>query len=128
MESATKTDKTKCDCDEIDTPKKEPEPSFQELGLAVYDSVSDETCKALLNALVERIHTEAKPHCAGVPLPFDFSFEVDGIGGFRWGQVVSCDRIPAGIRKNMQWQVTKVDHSITANDWVTKVGTVAKSL
>jgi len=128
MDSATKTDKTKCDCDEIDTPKKEPEPSFQELGLAVYDYVSDETCKALLNALVERIHTEAKPHCAGVPLPFDFSFEVDGIGGFRWGQVVSCDRIPAGIRKNMQWQVTKVDHSITANDWITKVGTVAKPL
>lgn len=128
MPTAGKADKTKCDCDEIDTPKKEPEPSFQELGLAVYDYVSDETCKALLNALVERIHTEAKPHCAGVPLPFDFSFETDGIGGFRWGQVVSCDRIPAGIRNNMHWQITKVDHSITANDWITKIGTVAKPL
>ena len=126
MPSAGKTDKTKCDCDEIDTPKKEPEPTFRELGLAVYDDVNDETTKALLNALVERIHKEAKPHCAGVPLPFDFNFEVDGIGGFRWGQVISCDRIPAGIRSNMQWQITKVDHSITANDWITKIGTVAR--
>ena len=126
MPTATKTNRTKCDCDEIDTPKKEPEPSFAELGLALFDNVNDETSKALLNALVEKIHKEAKPHCAGVPLPFDFSFEVDGIGGFRWGQVVSCDRIPAGIRNNMQWQITKVDHSITANDWITKIGTVAR--
>ena len=80
----------------------------------------------MLTKLIETIHGEPKPHCAGTPLPFDFSFEVDGIGGFRWGQVVSCDRIPEAIRSKMQWQITKVDHSITANDWVTKVGTIAR--
>lgn len=124
--TAKKDQKTKCDCDSIPTPKAEPAPSLNELGAAATSYVSDETCGALLTKLIETIHEQPKPHCAGTPLPFDFSFEVDGIGGFRWGQVVSCDRIPEAIRSKMQWQITKVDHSITANDWVTKVGTIAR--
>lgn len=118
--------KTKCDCDDVGDAKSVSPPSLDELGSAVTNYISDETCGALLTKLVETIHDEAKPHCAGTPLPFDFNFEVDGIGGFRWGQTISCDRIPAAIRSNMQWQVTKVDHSITPNDWVTKVSTVAR--
>ena len=114
-----------CDCDEIDDDKVVI-PTLEELGTAATVYISDETCGALLTKLVETIHKELKTHCDGVMLPFDFNFEVDGIGGFRWGQMVSCDRIPQVIRDGMQWQVTKVDHTITPNDWVTKVSTVAR--
>lgn len=115
-----------CDCDEIDDAKSVTPPTLEELGTAATVYISDETCGALLTKLVETIHEQPKTHCDGVMLPFDFNFEVDGIGGFRWGQMVSCDRIPQVIRDGMQWQVTKVDHSITPNDWVTKVSTVAR--
>ncbi len=67
-----------------------------------------------------------RDHCTGVPLPFEFSFTVDGIGGFEFGQMVSSDRIPQEIRDNFEWQVTTVEHSITANDWTTTVSTVCR--
>ena len=67
-----------------------------------------------------------REHCKGVPLPFNFSFTVDGIGGFEFGQMVSSDRIPPQIRKNFEWQITTVEHSITVNDWTTNVNTVCR--
>jgi hypothetical protein len=67
-----------------------------------------------------------RQHCKGVPLPFNFSFTVDGIGGFEFGQMVSSDRIPPQIRKNFEWQITTVEHSITVNDWTTNVNTVCR--
>jgi hypothetical protein len=96
----------------------------------VYDYVSDETCNALRNEVVARIQdlTDAgtPPHC-NTALPFDFGFECDGVGGFAFGQLVTADRIPAQIRNSFDFQITKVEHSVTANDWVTKVSTVARA-
>lgn len=116
-----------CDCDKVDTPAKKAPPTKSELIEQCKDSISDSTCQALRAEIVkEMVGEEKSPHCAGVMLPFDFSFECDGIGGFRFSQLISCDRIPPDIRNKMVWQITKVDHSITANDWTTKVGTVCR--
>ena len=65
--------------------------------------------------------------CEGIPLPFEFSFTLDGIGGFGWGQVVTCDRIPPAVANGYEWQVTTAEHSITINDWVTTVNTIART-
>lgn len=69
---------------------------------------------------------QKRDHCKGVPLPFEFSFTIDGIGGFEFGQMVSSDRIPKAISDNFEWQVTSVEHSITVNDWTTTVNTVCR--
>lgn len=65
-------------------------------------------------------------HCKGVILPFEFSFTLDGIGGFGFGQMVTSDRIPQALRDVYEWQVTSVEHSITVNDWTTTVNTVCR--
>tara|TARA_R110000803_G_scaffold9657_1_gene30304 strand:- start:10062 stop:12020 length:1959 start_codon:yes stop_codon:yes gene_type:complete len=113
-------------CD--DAPDKESPPTLSDLVDALYYDVNDMTCGALLEGIVKKINDDVdKRHCAGVPLPFDFNFTMDGVGGFEFGQLVSSNRIPEDIRKNFRWQVTKVEHSITANDWETKVSTVARA-
>ena len=65
-------------------------------------------------------------YCVGMPMPFEFSFTLDGIGGFSFGQMVTCDRIPYEIRTAFDWQVTSVEHSISNNDWTTTVNTVCR--
>lgn len=116
-----------CDCDEVDTPDKKSPPTKSELIEQCKDEINDSTCQALRAEIIREMVEEVKsPHCAGVMLPFDFSFECDGIGGFRFSQLISCDRIPKAIRDKMVWQITKVDHSITVNDWTTKIGTVCR--
>lgn len=129
MRNATpgKKDNAKCGCDEVDTPAKTSPPTKSELIEQCIDDISDQTCQALRNEIIKEMSGEAKPpHCTGVMLPFDFGFECDGIGGFRFSQLISCNRIPQAIRDKLVWQITKVDHTITANDWTTKVGTVCR--
>lgn len=126
-------DSAKCDCDNVPAPKAKAPPTFSELIDNVKDAVNDQNVQALRNKIIEKINGSGgwlggakPPHCAGVMLPFDFNFECDGIGGFRFAQLVSCNRIPPAVKNKFVWQITKVDHSITANDWVTKVGTVCR--
>lgn len=66
------------------------------------------------------------PYCASTILPMNFSVAVSGIGGFKWGQSVSCDRIPPDMTTSCNWQVTTVEHEVTPDDWVTRINTVAR--
>ena len=124
-------DNAKCDCDEVSTPNKQEPPSYSELIQECKDEVNDQTVAALRSKIVERLAggggtKSVQERCKGVMLPFDFSFECDGIGGFRFGQLISCNRIPPALKQKFVWQITKVDHTISANDWVTKVSTVCR--
>jgi hypothetical protein len=111
-----------------DAPEAKADPSFDDLIDNLYYDVNDQTCGALLEGLVKEINNDdSKKHCLGVPLPFDLNFTMDGIGGFEFGQLVSSNRIPTPIREEFRWQVTKVEHSITANDWSTTVSTVCRA-
>jgi hypothetical protein len=65
-------------------------------------------------------------YCANAILPMNFGAVVTGIGGFKWGQIVSCDRIPDEMTKTVRWQVTTVEHEVTPDDWTTKINTVAR--
>lgn len=67
-------------------------------------------------------------YCKNSILPMNFSATVTGIGGFRWGQSVTCDRIPQEMRDSVVYQVTTVEHSVTADDWTTTVNTVARKI
>ena len=92
--------------------------------------VTDESCdtvRVLMKQTIDKLKGPATPaQCKGTPLPFELAISLDGIGGFGFGQVVTAGRIPAAIRTNFIHQVTAVEHSVTAQDWVTTVNTIAR--
>jgi hypothetical protein len=66
-------------------------------------------------------------YCRSSMVPFEFSATVTGVGGFRFGQLVTCDRIPEEMRKAFNFQVTTVEHSIKPEDWTTTINTIGKN-
>ena len=110
-----------------DSSKAADEPSRSDLFDEMSDEVNDQTVAALQTWVDKKVGDIDIEKCSGTPLPFDFNFEVDGIGGFEFGQMVSANRIPEGIRREFRWQVTKVEHEVSVNDWVTKVSTICRS-
>jgi len=121
-----KTLYTECgDCDDADNAVEEP--TLEDIFEDMESEINDQTVGALQTFIDERVNKPDPGKCAGTPLPFDFNFEVDGIGGFEFGQMVSSTRIPDGVRKEFRWQITKVEQEVSANDWVTKVSTVCRA-
>ncbi len=120
--------KDKCDCDGAAPNQKSPD--FNELFKNLSEEVNDTTVSAARSAIIEAyaksVNGGNDDHCKGMIIPFEFSFTTDGIGGFSFGQIVSSDRIPEEVRNAYDWQVTAVEHSITANDWTTTVNTVMR--
>lgn len=114
-----------CICDKVPSPKAE-NPSFDEVFENMKDDVNDASCRACHAALVEAYGKGGDQQCKGMVLPFEFSITVDGIGGFEFGQVVTCDRIPEAQRNGYDWQVTAVEHNVTPQDWTTTINTVAR--
>ena len=102
------------------------EPTFDELVDKFWWEVNDQSVGALQTFLEKEISVFNPRQCAGQMLPFDFNFTVDGVSGFEFGQIVTSNRIPKAVRDNKLWQVTKVEHSITPNDWETSISTVCK--
>ena len=102
-------------------------PTFNDLLDNMSDEINGQTVNAMRAWLEKQLSDTSSEGCAGVPLPFDFGFTVDGVSGFEFGQMITSSRIPAAVRDNFRWQVTKVEHSITANDWETSVSTVCRS-
>ena len=84
--------------------------------------------KATLDSKAARSPQGNSPssYCASTMLPMNFSATVSGIGGFHWGQSVTCDRLPSDIKALTQYQVTAVEHDITPDDWTTTINTVAR--
>lgn len=108
------------------SPKKAEEPTFDELVDAFWWEVNDQSVGALQTFLDKQISVFSPKQCAGSMLPFDFNFTVDGVSGFEFGQIVTSNRIPKDVRANKIWQITKVEHKITPNDWETSISTVCK--
>jgi hypothetical protein len=82
--------------------------------------------EAARSGLIGKLNETGKGNCPTI-LPFEFSFTLDGIGGFKFGQYVTHPRIPEGIRNQLKFQVTSVEHQISdTNDWTTTVNTIAR--
>jgi hypothetical protein len=62
--------------------------------------------------------------------PFNFSFTLDGIDGFIFGNVVETTWLPTRFIKkgepSIVFTVTNVEHSFSGNDWTTTVNTVCR--
>jgi hypothetical protein len=90
--------------------------------------LKEQKAQAEQDTLEKKSKTSNSPsaYCAGTMLPLNFSAVVSGIGGFHWGQSVTCDRLPEDIKARTQYQVTAVEHSISVDDWTTTINTVAR--
>jgi len=54
--------------------------------------------------------------------PFDVSFTIDGINGFRYGDVLQFEGLPIRYRINTVFSVINVTHTIGSNGiWTTNV-------
>lgn len=54
-------------------------------------------------------------------MPFEMSLTFDGIGGFGWGQAITCNLLPSYVKERFVYQITSVEHSVTYGDWTTTV-------
>jgi hypothetical protein len=70
--------------------------------------------------------SEKGEYCNSPILPIGLGVTVSGIGGFRWGQGVTCDRLPPDVANRLKWQVTTVEHNVTPDDWTTTIKTVGR--
>lgn len=115
------------DCENSDNSVEEPDE--EELLENMRDGeINDKTTSAYLSYIRKELaDADSRVQCAGVPLPFDLSFSMDGISGFEFGQLVSSDRVPKEIAEGFRWQITKVEHSLSGNEWKTTMSTVARA-
>ena len=109
-------------------------------GGATTYAISDAELLAALNVLgsqgtsaenVSAVQTALKASIKGhanvsAMYPIDFSFTVDGCGGFIFGNAVTTNYLPgkyANKRKSV-FTVTTVEHNVSGNDWTTTCNTV----
>ena len=100
---------------------------FSEAFENLAEEVTDDTVEAARTAMLgEILKSPTNTQCQNVPVPLEFSVTLDGVGGFGFGQLITSDRIPESVRSKWNFQITAVEHSVTAQDWVTKINTVAR--
>lgn len=58
--------------------------------------------------------------------PVNFAVTVDGISGFKFGDAVTTNLLPAGYAGAMFFTVTKINHKVDATSWETTINTVAR--
>ena len=92
----------------------------------VTDESTSQAAALLRQEYADSVYGGYDDFCAGQPLPFELSLTVDGIGGFGFGQLITCNRIPETIRDTYYWQVTSVEHTINASGWVTIINTIPR--
>jgi len=92
----------------------------------VTDASTSQAASLLRQEYANSVYKGEDQHCAGQPLPFELSITIDGVGGFGFGQLITCNRIPQGIRESYDWQVTSVEHTISTSGWITQINTVPR--
>jgi len=74
------------------------------------------------------IKAELKEACKNITLPFEMSFTlVGGVGGFGFGQIVTCNLVPESVRTKFEFQVLNAAHTVNVKGWTTEVTTVARA-
>lgn len=129
------------DCDsETEEPKKVFLDAMGKLLLKRTDKRAEAAKVSFLKYLTDlnKKNQESNPkrtfqNCPTIPYPFELSLSLDGIGGFKWGQYITTDRIPERYQTTQTggtfvWQVTTVEHEITPNDWKTGIQTILRYL
>lgn len=83
------------------------------------------THKYLMNKFSEAITKTSNENPGGL-IPFELSFTMKGISGMKIGQafrIADESILPTKYRGNCAFIITKLDHTIQSNRWLTNVGT-----
>ena len=93
------------------------------LTLVGNQGTSAENVSAVQTALKATI---AAVSSVSVMYPIDFSFTVDGVSGFIFGNAVDTNYLPGKYadRSKSVFTVTTVEHNVSGNDWTTTCNTV----
>ena len=95
--------------------------AYQELA----DERSDESVKAA-KAAFAGVKDWAAPSTVNTApiLPLNLELEIDGIDGLQWGNTIKCTYLPQRYADKLSFKVTKVSHTISKDDWITKIETL----
>jgi len=59
--------------------------------------------------------------------PFDASFTISGINGFRYGDVLSFPGLPKKYTANTVFSIIKINHTVSSTgEWKTKINTIMR--
>ncbi len=96
----------------------------------VKQHVKDDNVSSLRQELIqlknEAQNSSSRQICRSPIMPFEFAATLTGVGGFVFGQSITCDRLPQDLRDNFVYQVTGVEHTVSPTDWTTGIKTVAR--
>jgi len=93
---------------------------------ALRAEVNDKTVASAKSYQVELRRSKDNNVCNKAVMPFQLGITITGIGGFTFGQLVTLDRLPGTLKSKIAYQVTAVEHSISPEDWTTKINTVGR--
>jgi hypothetical protein len=77
-------------------------------------------------ALVQNKKSQKGHWMTAALYPIDFSVTVDGISGFKFGDAVTTNLIPARYAGKMFFTVTKINHKVGPDTWETTLNTAAR--
>ena len=92
---------------------------------------NDSWCEAFRGNLAKLKKLESSPNNAHwlnqALYPVDFSVTIDGVSGFRFGDVISTNLVPASyVANNLVFVITKIEHKISGGMWETTLHTAAR--
>jgi len=93
---------------------------------------SDEERIALQEALEKYIqyptdNIELTNDIAAPTIPFQASFTIDGIHGFRYGDVLTFDGLPDRYKRNTVFSITSINHTVgTGGEWTTSINCIMR--
>lgn len=107
--------------------KPEKQSKFIDRLKAFKEAITDDTVGAIRGDIVRQVaDAVGTDYCLNSIIPMEFGVTVDGVGGFKFGQAIDCDRFPEKYRKYFYYQVTAAEQSVTVEDWTTNITTVAR--
>ena len=84
-----------------------------------------EAYRAALNKK-KKLQMESHHSTNGAIYPIDFGITVDGVSGFKFGESVTTNLLPASYAGRAFFTVTKINHSVNPGTWDTTISAVMR--
>jgi hypothetical protein len=86
------------------------------------DGLTEKIIKQLNGEMKTLSNDASKSWNRSIVLPIDATFTIDGVNGFRFGNVVDINYLPLRYqRKGIEFIVTKVEDTVQGSEWLTTV-------
>jgi len=109
------------------------EPTLAEIRTAIDAAPLTTTTITSLESALKRVYiggTDPTVTKEAVAYPIDFSATIDGLEGFIFGNAITTNYLPSvyhdATGQKVAFTITKVEHTISNNDWTTTLSTVCR--